>query len=222
MNGSKHPAVVTLGELLVKHGWKGYSVGPGIPFGLADKYGVQWFQGLQGWDGDDADGVPGPETWRRLLAAPVAPRTPPSGGKPIYGSVTTGFKAKGSWAWREGHPGEDWNGPDPDFGNPVFAVRSGVVKYIGKRPWDQKSGNAYGDRALVIQDAKSGLQTLYAHMNSVNVRVGQRVQVGDVVGTIGFSGNVIPANKQGSHVHVERRKSPYRYGTDVVKPVYGD
>lgn len=220
--GSEDPAVLKLGQRLVAHGWKGYSVGPGVPMGTADKYGVQWFQGLQGWDGEDADGIPGKVTWERLLAAPVLRRTPPANGAPIFGSVTTGFKAKGSWAWSQGHPGEDWNGPDPDFGNPVFAVRSGVVKYIGRLPWDQKSGNAYGDRALVIQDSKSGLQTLYAHMNSCNVRVGQRVQVGDQVGTIGFSGNVIPANKQGSHVHIERRKSPYRYGTDVVKPLYGD
>lgn len=220
--GSQHPAVVTLGERLVAHGWKGYSVGPGIPMGLADKYGVQWFQGLQGWDGEDADGIPGKVTWERLLAAPVHRRTPPPNGAPIFGSVTTGFKVKGSWAWSQGHPGEDWNGPDPDFGNPVFAVRSGIVKYIGRLPWDQKTGNAYGDRALVIQDAKSGLQTLYAHMNSCTVRLGQRVQVGDQVGTIGFSGYVIPANKQGSHVHIERRKSPYRYGTDVVKPLYND
>lgn len=219
--GSPHPAVKILGERLEAHGWK-YKVGPGIPMGTADLKGTQWFQGLQGWNGDDADGVPGPTTWARLLSPPALRLVPPPNGAPIFGKVTTGFKVKGGWKWSEGHPGEDWNGEDPDFGEPTFAVRSGVVKYVGKLPWDQKSGNSYGDRALVIQDDTSTAQTLYAHLSAVNVRVGQRVQVGDRVGSIGFSGNVIPANKSGSHVHIERRKSPYRYGTDVVKPVYGD
>lgn len=220
--GSPHPAVTELGEMLVKHGWKGYRSGPGIPMGTADVKGTQWFQGLQGWDGDGADGIPGKLTWEALLKTPTTRPTPPPNGAPIFGRVTTRFKAKGSWAWSQGHPGEDWNGDDPDYGNPVFAIRSGVVVYIGKLPWDQKSGNSYGDRALIIQDDVGTTQTLYGHMSSVKVRRGQRVQVGDIVGAIGFSGNVNPANKQGSHVHVERRMSPYRYGTDVVKPVYGD
>ena len=220
--GSTNPAVKILGERLVAHGWKGYRVGPGVPMGEADIKGTQWFQGLQGWSGDGADGIPGKLTWEALMKDPVARTTPPSAGAPIFGKVTTGFKAKGSWAWSQGHPGEDWNGPDPDYGDPVFAVRSGVVKYIGRLPWDQKSGNAYGDRALVIQDDAGTTQTLYAHMSAVKVRVGQRVQVGDLVGAIGYSGNVIPANKSGSHLHIERRNSPYRYGTNVVKPAYGD
>lgn len=219
--GSPHPAVKLLGQRLVAHGWK-YKVGPGIPMGVADVKGTQWFQGLQGWDGEGADGVPGKLTWEALLATPKARPVPPPNGAPIFGRVTTGFKAKGSWAWSQGHPGEDWNGEDPDYGDPVFAVRSGLVEYIGRLPWDQKSGNSFGDRALVIQDDAGTYQTLYAHMSKVNVRKGQRVQVGDLVGEMGFSGNVIPANKQGTHVHIERRKAPYRYGIDVVKPVYGD
>lgn len=219
--GSPHPAVAFLGERLVAHGWK-YKVGPGTPMGTADVKGVQWFQGLQGWDGKGADGVPGKLTWEALLKEPKARPKPPLNSAPIHGTVTTGFKAKGGWAWSQGHPGEDWNAPGDDFGNDVFAVRSGIVKYIGRLPWDQRSGNSFGDRALVIQDDSGTYQTLYAHMSAVNVRVGQRVQVGDKVGDMGFSGNVIPANRQGTHLHVERRKSPYRYGTDVVKPVYGD
>ncbi len=219
--GSPHPAVALLGERLVAHGWK-YKIGPGTPMGTPDVKGVQWFQGLQGWDGSGADGIPGKLTWEALMKTPKVRPTPPPNGAPIFGRVTTGFKAKGGWAWSQGHPGEDWNGEGDDFGDDVFAVRSGIVKYIGRLPWDQKSGNSFGDRALVIQDDVGTYQTLYAHMSAVNVRVGQRVQVGDKVGDMGFSGNVIPANRQGTHLHVERRKSPYRYGTDVVKPVYGD
>lgn len=220
--GSPHPAVAILGQRLVAHGWK-YKIGPGTPMGTADVKGTQWFQGLQGWDGSGADGIPGKLTWEALMKTPKVRPTPPTNGRPIHnGTVGPGFKAKGGWAWSQGHPGEDWNAPGDDFGNNVFAVRSGVVKYIGRLPWDQKSGNSFGDKALVIQDDVGTYQTLYAHMSAVYVRLGQRVQVGDVVGAMGFSGNVIPANRQGTHLHVERRKFPYRYGTDVVKPVYGD
>ena len=39
------------------------------PFTLADKRAVTWFQKKQGWTGSDADGYPGPETWKRLKVA---------------------------------------------------------------------------------------------------------------------------------------------------------
>lgn len=71
--GQRHSAVTVLGERLVAHGFgKHYSVGPGPTFGPADKANVQDFQKAQGWSGSDADGYPGPESWKRLMAAPKA------------------------------------------------------------------------------------------------------------------------------------------------------
>ena len=61
--------VTELGKALVRAGYKGYKVGPGPVFTAADKKAVQWFQRKQGWSGADADGVPGPETWKRLKVA---------------------------------------------------------------------------------------------------------------------------------------------------------
>ena len=69
--GQRHAAVTTLGQRLVAHGFgKFYKVGPGPTFGEADKANVQAFQKAQGWSGSGADGYPGPETWKRLMAAP--------------------------------------------------------------------------------------------------------------------------------------------------------
>lgn len=70
--GQSHPAVTLLGQRLVAHGWAGYSAGPGPEFTTTDKAGVTWFQTAQGWTGADADGIPGPVTWERLMAPPGA------------------------------------------------------------------------------------------------------------------------------------------------------
>ncbi len=68
--GRRSKLVTELGKALVKAGYKGYKQGPGPTFTLADKKGVTWFQKKQGWTGKDADGYPGPETWKRLKVAP--------------------------------------------------------------------------------------------------------------------------------------------------------
>lgn len=64
--GRNSPIVTALGKRLVALGYKGYKVGPGPKWGEADRKGVAWFQSKQGWTGRDADGYPGPETWKRL------------------------------------------------------------------------------------------------------------------------------------------------------------
>ena len=43
-------------------------LGPGPRWGEEDRRNVADFQRAQGWRGRAADGVPGPETWRRLFA----------------------------------------------------------------------------------------------------------------------------------------------------------
>ncbi|UVD39687.1 endolysin [Streptomyces phage RosePharie] len=67
--GQKHDLITELGKALVRAGWKGYKVGPGREFTRTDIKAVAWFQRKQGWTGSDADGYPGPETWKRLKVA---------------------------------------------------------------------------------------------------------------------------------------------------------
>ncbi|MFF9261990.1 peptidoglycan-binding protein [Streptomyces longwoodensis] len=67
--GANNKYVTQLGNRLVKKGYgKHYSVGPGPKWSEADRRNVEAFQRAQGWTGVDADGYPGPETWRRLFA----------------------------------------------------------------------------------------------------------------------------------------------------------
>lgn len=67
--GRTDDAVLALGRQLVAKGFgKNYRVGPGRSWSEADRRNVEAFQRAQGWSGRDADGYPGPETWRRLFS----------------------------------------------------------------------------------------------------------------------------------------------------------
>lgn len=67
--GQNNMHVTTLGRQLVKRGYGDhYRSGPGPKWSDADRQNVAAFQRAQGWSGSDADGLPGPETWRRLFA----------------------------------------------------------------------------------------------------------------------------------------------------------
>jgi len=89
------------------------------------------------------------------------------------------------------HNGTDWPAP---AGTPLHAMSDGVVEF---RLAGGNSGNAVGVRS-------SDGRTLWslAHMQDVFVGVGQRVRRGEVIGTVGFTGHVIPAGPAGAHVHV--------------------
>ncbi|OII60854.1 hypothetical protein BJP40_08300 [Streptomyces sp. CC53] len=66
--GANNRYVTMLGERLVAKGYgRHYHRGPGPRWGEADRRNVQDFQRSQGWRGSDADGYPGPQTWRRLF-----------------------------------------------------------------------------------------------------------------------------------------------------------
>ncbi|MFE7325728.1 peptidoglycan-binding protein [Streptomyces sp. NPDC057565] len=67
--GRSNSHVDRLGRQLVKKGYgKYYTQGPGPRWTEADRRNVEAFQRAQGWRGAEADGYPGPETWRRLFA----------------------------------------------------------------------------------------------------------------------------------------------------------
>ncbi|MFF4804204.1 peptidoglycan-binding protein [Streptomyces sp. NPDC001351] len=67
--GASSPYVTQLGEQLVKKGFdKYYTSDPGPDWDEEDRRNVEDFQRSQGWRGGAADGVPGPETWRRLFS----------------------------------------------------------------------------------------------------------------------------------------------------------
>jgi hypothetical protein len=107
-----------------------------------------------------------------------------------YGSTQDGV--------REPHHGVEFLNK---FGTPVHAAGDGVVQFAGPDKEAQYSPwrNFYGNM-VVIRHAE-GLFTLYAHLSSIAVRVGDEVKAGDVIGEVGQSGVAT-----GSHLHFEVRK----------------
>ncbi|MBQ3125703.1 MAG: peptidoglycan DD-metalloendopeptidase family protein, partial [Clostridia bacterium] len=70
---------------------------------------------------------------------------------------------------------------------------------------------SYGN--YVIIDHGGGKSTLYAHANQLNVKVGQKVNQGDIIAKVGTTGN-----SSGNHLHFEVRlngecKNPLDYVT---------
>ncbi|MER5820094.1 peptidoglycan-binding protein, partial [Streptomyces californicus] len=65
--GADNAHVTRLGEMLVQRGGRRfYTTGPGPVWSAADQRATQAFQRAQGWQGKEADGLPGPHTWRLL------------------------------------------------------------------------------------------------------------------------------------------------------------
>ncbi len=99
-----------------------------------------------------------------------------------YGRITQGFSR-----W---HPAVDIaNG----YGTPIYAIDSGVVEIAGWYGWAGKS---------VTIDHGNGYESLYAHMQDINVSSGQTVQKGQIVGTIGCSRGA-GGRCTGPHLHLE-------------------
>lgn len=102
-----------------------------------------------------------------------------------YG-ITATFGQYGLWA--SYHTGLDFNG---NSGDPIMAVANGTVTETG---YD----GAYGNKTVVTLD--DGTEIWFCHQTSIYVSVGDRVNGGEVIGTVGATGNVT-----GSHLHLEVR-----------------
>jgi len=81
-------------------------------------------------------------------------------------------------------------------GTPVHATASGVV--IAAGPLAENQGR-YGTAVVIDHGAQ---QSLYAHLDRVSVRPGQRVAAGEVIGASGQSGFAT-----GPHLHLEVREN---------------
>ena len=102
-------------------------------------------------------------------------------------SIAARFGAVGSWS--RYHTGFDFSAP---IGSTIYAPTAGVVRTAG-------SGSASGwAGTYVVVEHDDGNQTLYAHMSSVSVQVGERVAGGTALGQVGVTGRSF-----GPHLHFE-------------------
>lgn len=78
---------------------------------------------------------------------------------------------------------------------PVWSAGGGTVTKASVGTW----GGGYGNHVII--DHGNGVKTLYAHLNTVNVSVGDWVNQGDTIGQMGNTGRVYGAT--GIHLHWE-------------------
>ncbi|MGW2497284.1 peptidoglycan-binding protein [Streptomyces pseudogriseolus] len=144
--GTSHPAVTKLGERLTAHGYgRFYKVGPGPTFTTVDRDAVEAFQEAQGWTGADADGYPGPETWRRLMAAPsskpkaTAPAFP---GRDKFrpGAVNDYVTRLGRQLVKKGYGRHYASGPGPRW---TEADRRNVEAFQRAQGWTGRDADGY-------------------------------------------------------------------------------
>lgn len=131
----------------------------------------------------------------------MVPATPPASGDdglhflwPVDGRVISAF-------------GDNPNGGRNDGinilvarGTPVRAADSGEVSYVGNEL------KGYGNLILIRHE--NGFVTAYAHADGVQVKRGERVERGQVIATVGDTGNVSQPQ-----LHFE-----LRHGTQPVDP----
>ena len=110
-------------------------------------------------------------------------------------AITAEFGDYGLWS--SSHTGIDFNG---DTGDSIMAIAGGQVTNAG---YD----GAYGYKTVVT--LADGTEIWYCHQDSIGVNVGDSVAAGQVIGTVGSTGNVT-----GSHLHLEVRPG----GGDPVDP----
>jgi murein DD-endopeptidase MepM/ murein hydrolase activator NlpD len=86
-------------------------------------------------------------------------------------------------------------------GTPIAAAADGIVSVAAR---GGKNFKGYGN--IVILDHGGGLYTVYAHCDTLSVKMGQKVKQGELIGTVGRTGRATTA-----HCHFEVRIAGKKY-----------
>ena len=118
-----------------------------------------------------------------------------------------GYRIHPIYKIRKFHYGMDFTAPT---GTDIYATGDGVIEYT------TSSKRGYGNELIINHGY--GYKTLYAHMNAFNVKQGQTVKRGDVIGFVGSTGlSTAP------HLHYEvmlngKKVNPVNYYFNDLSP----
>lgn len=110
---------------------------------------------------------------------------------------------------REFHQGVDLASPTPGAKVPIYASAAGTVVYAG-------SLSTYGKSVRILHNIKGKTyETNYAHLDKINVKLGQVVKQGEQIGIMGNTGGSF-----GVHLHFEVHNGRYAPGQpNAVDPM---
>lgn len=100
------------------------------------------------------------------------------------------ISSKQGTRWGKLHKGIDIARPSD---RTIKAADNGIVKFAG-------NSGGYGNKVVI--DHQNGYETVYAHLSSIDVSVGQTVSKGSKIGVMGSTGN-----STGVHLHFEIYKN---------------
>ena len=123
------------------------------------------------------------------------------------------------WGWRvhpiynikKFHYGLDFTAP---IGTPIYATGDGIIEYSILST--DKLSRGYGN--LIIIDHGYGYKTLYAHLSRFNIKKGDKIERGKIIGYVGSSGL-----STGPHLHYEvikdgKKVNPINYLFNSLTP----
>lgn len=123
------------------------------------------------------------------------------------------------WGWRvhpiynikKFHYGLDFTAP---IGTPIYATGDGIIEYSILST--DKLSRGYGN--LIIIDHEYGYKTLYAHLSRFNIKKGDKIERGKIIGYVGSSGL-----STGPHLHYEvikdgKKVNPINYLFNSLTP----
>lgn len=115
--------------------------------------------------------------------------------RPISGTITSRFGSVSGVRNNSPHKGIDIGA---STGSSIMAAASGTVTYSG---WDK---NGLGN--LIVISHGNGVETYYGHCNKIYRDVGEYVNQGDIIATVGSTGNTT-----GPHLHLEIKVNGVSY-----------
>jgi murein DD-endopeptidase MepM/ murein hydrolase activator NlpD len=137
---------------------------------------------------------------------------------PIAGDVVSpyGLRMDPVTGKRQRHKGLDFRAP---VGASVRATDGGVVVLAG---WQSERDKRLGFGLRVAIDHGGGNRSIYGHLSALQVKVGDAIQKGEVIGSSGNTGK-----SMGPHLHYEERYKgrahppmfrPAMFGVDMQSP----
>lgn len=104
------------------------------------------------------------------------------------------------------HTGIDFTAPS---GTPIQATGAGTVEKVDSR-------TEYGNRVTINHGF--GYKTMYAHMKTVDVKVGQKLTRGQQIGTVGSTGTSTAPHCHYEVIYKGKKINPINYVLDGLNP----